>query len=42
VHRAQAGETFDLKTWKGKGGDAYTLKVEKGVVTAPDSNHGLY
>jgi cyanophycinase len=42
VHRAQAGETFDLKTWKGKGGDDYTLKVEKGVVTAPDSNHGLY
>jgi cyanophycinase len=32
VYRVRAGDTFNLKTWTGTGGIAYTLSVDKGVV----------
>ena len=32
VYRVKAGDTFNLKTWTGTGGIAYTLSVDKGVV----------
>jgi cyanophycinase len=32
VYRVKAGDTFNLKTWTGTGGTAYTLAVDKGVV----------
>jgi cyanophycinase len=32
VYRVPAGGTFDLKTWTGAGGTAYTLAVDKGLI----------
>ncbi len=32
VYRVKAGDTFNLRTWTGTGGIAYTLSVDKGVV----------
>ena len=37
VYKVPAGGTFDIPTWKGTGGVAYTVSVENGVVT---SNRG--
>ncbi len=34
VYRVQPGGRFNIKTWKGDGGLAYTLAVDKGVVTS--------
>lgn len=34
VYRVKAGGHFNIKTWKGDGGLAYTLTVDKGVVTS--------
>ncbi|HWY42681.1 MAG TPA: cyanophycinase [Candidatus Sulfotelmatobacter sp.] len=42
VHRAPAGTSFNLKDWKGTGGDDYKLSVIKGELKALDSNHGIY
>jgi hypothetical protein len=30
VHVAVTGSTFDVKNWKGEGGDDYTLSVNAG------------
>ena len=42
VHRAPSGGTFQLKEWKGTGGDDYALSADKGVVKAIGSTHGIY
>jgi cyanophycinase len=42
VHRAPTGSSFNIKTWKGQGGDEYQLSVVNGQVTAGGSNHGVY
>lgn len=42
VHRAPAGATFDVKQWKGEGGDNYVLSVDEGKVIATGSSHGIY
>jgi cyanophycinase len=42
VHRAPSGASFNVKDWKGTGGDDYQLSVVNGVVRAPGSNHGIY
>lgn len=42
VHRAPPGTSFNLKDWKGTGGDGYKLSVIKGELKALDSNHGIY
>jgi cyanophycinase len=42
VHRAPSGALFNVKDWKGTGGDDYQLSVVNGVVKAIGSNHGIY
>jgi cyanophycinase len=34
VYKVPAGGRFDLSTWTGSGGEAYTLRVEKGAITS--------
>jgi len=34
AYRAEAGASFDLKSWKGAGGKAYMLSVEAGKITS--------
>jgi len=34
VYRVKAGGRFDIKNWKGEDGLAYTLSVDKGIVTS--------
>jgi cyanophycinase len=42
VHRSPSGASFNLKDWKGTGGDDYQLSAVNGVVKALGSNHGIY
>jgi len=42
VHKAVAGQTFNLKTWNGKDGDNYYLSVVDGKVQSAPANHGIY
>jgi cyanophycinase len=42
VHVAVTGSTFDVKNWKGEGGDDYALSVNAGQVSAAGSSHGVY
>jgi cyanophycinase len=42
VHRAPKGTTFNVKTWKGQGGDDYSLGVKNGEVKAAGSSHDVY
>jgi hypothetical protein len=41
VHVAGARSTFDVKNWKGEGGDDYTLSVNAGQVSAAGSSQCL-
>jgi cyanophycinase len=42
VHKAVAGQTFDLKLWHGKEGEDYLLSVGDGKVQTMGSQHGIY
>jgi len=42
VYKAPTGAHFDLPSWKGEGGVAYSLTVEKGKVESTQSNHEIY
>lgn len=42
VHRAPAGATFNVKLWKGTGGDDYQLAAEEGQLSTTGSTHGVY
>jgi cyanophycinase len=42
VHRSPSGASFNVKEWKGTGGDDYQLSVVNGVVKVLGSNHGMY
>jgi cyanophycinase len=42
VHRVSAGGGFDVKTWKGIGGDDYTLSASDGTLKVQGSEHGVY
>jgi cyanophycinase len=42
VHRAPSGASFNVKEWKGTGGDDYQLSAVNGVVKVHGSNHGIY
>ena len=42
VHRAPAGTSFNVKSWRGENGDDYQLDAENGELKAIGSNHGLY
>jgi cyanophycinase len=42
VYRVPAGGHFDLTSWTGDGGTAYSLSVEKGKIDSTQANHGVY
>jgi cyanophycinase len=42
VHRSPSGASFNVKDWKGTGGDDYQLSAVNGVAKALGSNHGIY
>ncbi|HEY6268720.1 MAG TPA: cyanophycinase, partial [Candidatus Acidoferrum sp.] len=42
VHRAPPGASFNVREWKGTGGDDYALFAEKGELKAVGSTHGIY
>jgi cyanophycinase len=42
IHRASSGTSFNVKTWKGEGGDDYQLAAVNGEVKATSSTHGIY
>jgi len=42
VHRTPSGASFNVKNWRGIGGDEYQLSVVDGEVKASGSNHGIY
>jgi cyanophycinase len=42
VYRAPKGTTFNVKSWKGQGGDDYPLEVKNSEVKATGSAHGVY
>ncbi len=42
VHRSPSGASFNVKEWKGTGGDDYQLSAVNGVVKVLGSNHGIY
>jgi cyanophycinase len=42
VHRSPSGASFNVKEWKGAGGDDYQLSAVNGVVKVLGSNHGIY
>jgi cyanophycinase-like exopeptidase len=42
VYRAPTGAHFNVPAWKGEGGAAYSLTVEKGKIQSTQSNHEIY
>ena len=42
VHKTPAEGTFDVKTWKGDGGDDYQLAAADGKLNPTGSSHGIY
>ncbi len=42
VYRVRAGGHFDLTSWTGDGGTAYSLSVEKGKIESTQANHDVY
>ncbi len=42
VHRVTPDGTFDVKKWKGEGGDDYQLAATNGELKATGSTHGIY
>ena len=42
VYRAPSGASFNVKDWKGPGGDDYQLSAVNGELKASGSNHGIY
>jgi cyanophycinase len=42
AYRVPAGGHFDLTSWTGDGGTAYSLSVEKGKVESTQANHAIY
>jgi cyanophycinase len=42
VHRTPSGASFNVREWKGTGGDDYQLTVASGAVKAQSSTHGIY
>jgi cyanophycinase-like exopeptidase len=42
VYRVQPGSFFDLPSWRGRGGTAYTLNVEAGAVTSTQPGGSIY
>jgi cyanophycinase len=42
VYKVPAGGHFDLRSWTGDGGTAYSLTVEKGSIDSTQPNHAIY
>lgn len=42
VYRVKTGGHFDLTTWTGDGGTAYTLSVERGVIESTQAGKAIY
>jgi cyanophycinase len=42
VYRIPAGGHFDLASWTGSGGAAYSLSVEKGKIESTQADHAIY
>jgi len=42
VHRVPSGGSFNVKDWKGAGGDDYRLSALNGELKVNDSDHGIY
>jgi hypothetical protein len=42
AYRAPKGANFDLKSWKGDGGEAYSISVESGVVRTTRQGNAVY
>jgi cyanophycinase len=42
VQRAPSGASFNVKEWKGSGGDSYPLAAVNGELKVVGSNHGIY
>jgi cyanophycinase-like exopeptidase len=42
VYRVPSGGRFDLRSWKGDGGTAYSLTVENGKIESTQGDHGIY
>ena len=42
IYRVPAGGHFDLTSWTGDGGTAYSLSVEKGKIDSTQTNHDIY
>ena len=42
VYRVRAGGQFDLATWRGSGGDLYSLSVDAGVIRSTQPSGAIY
>jgi len=42
VYRVRAGGRFDLSTWRGSGGDSYSLSVDAGVIHSTQGDGRVY
>jgi cyanophycinase len=42
AYRAPAGAQFDLKSWTGDGGEAYTISVENGAIRTSRRDNSVY
>jgi cyanophycinase-like exopeptidase len=42
VHKTPAGSSFNVRSWKGDGGDDYQLAAADGKLAANGSSHGTY
>jgi cyanophycinase-like exopeptidase len=42
VYRIKAGNTFNLSTWNGKGGTAYAVSANAGVLSSTQPNGSIY
>ena len=42
VYRVKAGGHFDLTSWNGEGGTAYSLSVERGKIQGTQAGKGIY
>lgn len=42
VYRVKTGGHFDLTTWTGDGGTAYSLSVERGKIESTQAGNGIY
>ena len=42
AYHAPAGAHFDLKTWTGDGGNAYSITVESGVIRTTQQGNSVY